>query len=1192
MSDDKIKLDIIADQNNLKESLKLLKEIRDMAKQIKTAYQGQEFQSLSKELSSMRLQMAQFFRDLGRQANGSLDTQIFNSKLRKITADTRASLTSIQNEISNAAVNTLTKSIKAATNTQLLKQAGLIDDKGQLKNIAGSIQDMASALLRVKQEAKEAAAELVALEKVSRKLPISSIFNNTITKQVNKANSLSIAEEIKARATLAKQAAIVVQREQAASTNLEKQFKAAIEGSTAAAIKADAVITKSLIKQIELKQKLNRITEGLDIKSNSKSIVAQDSNTSAVQSAKLNLQLAINSQKEIEKRISTAQILADAEDLAILKQQHIAAEFLVRDRQNALAAAKAQVAEERKQAGDLGPLGKFKASFGINRLAGTVATQAGFIASYKAITAVTQAISGGIQFVLDYDEAIHDLKAITNSTSEEMLLLDGVIKKVAGTSKFSALEISGAAKTLAQAGYDTSQIGDALEGVVLLATATGETLDTAAGLASSVIAQFHLDASDMTHVADVLVAAINGSKLTLEQLSTGLQYSGNTAAALNLKFEETVAILGAVANTGIKTGSTLGTGLTAVLSEMINPSTKFKAILEEIGLTTDDVSLKSHKFGEVMATLRKAGFSTADAYEAFGRRAASAFLAAESNPQVIKDLSKSFEDNGQAAKANATQMEAINNQLKLMKNNFNLFLTETSGPFLTFFAKLLSIVNDIATGMGIIFTKTTEFLALDDKSIDKRRRAAYDRQFTTGIAGGLVKFGPLPATDEQKAIIDYRRKYAEENSKLAVALASKEVEDKERRSLENEKTLNKQIDNAIKSAENTVISVENLFKHINDALELSTQHIDNLIKGSGDINSPLYGKYNDAEIAIFEKRKRAIAAKELQNKIGGYSSQIAAQRSVLSAQQASAGTYGRISGIDLDPARAANDLGKYEQAQKAVAETQAKITDLTYEQAKAQEELNTILGKGTEANVAIGEQIRSVLEDYSKAMSIQSQFKYNLKSNIEDALDSARSSFSEFVVSVASGTQSIGSSFKSMATSILQSMLKMQSDKLAAGILGKLVGFAGSLFGSIAGPGYSAPIGPTPSGAPLPSTSLNLAMGGKIPFKFASMGLGVTGRDSVPVMAMPGEYMLRKSAVDLIGRENLDQINAMGNRTISRSAPAPMEKGGSGAPVNVYVVSPDQKPSLGKNDVLAIISEDIVKSGNTKKLIKTVMQGG
>jgi hypothetical protein len=94
-------------------------------------------------------------------------------------------------------------------------------------------------------------------------------------------------------------------------------------------------------------------------------------------------------------------------------------------------------------------------------------------------------------------------------------------------------------------------------------------------------------------------------------------------------------------------------------------------------------------------------------------------------------------------------------------------------------------------------------------------------------------------------------------------------------------------------------------------------------------------------------------------------------------------------------------------------------------------------------------------------------------------------------------------------------------------------------------------------------------------------------------MLRPDEYVLRKSAVDLVGVDNLDMINSLGNSTISKSKPAQMTPANSNnaGHVNVWLVPKDSVPPPGPRDIVQAIGDDIVKGGTIKKLIKQVNMG-
>jgi hypothetical protein len=111
---------------------------------------------------------------------------------------------------------------------------------------------------------------------------------------------------------------------------------------------------------------------------------------------------------------------------------------------------------------------------------------------------------------------------------------------------------------------------------------------------------------------------------------------------------------------------------------------------------------------------------------------------------------------------------------------------------------------------------------------------------------------------------------------------------------------------------------------------------------------------------------------------------------------------------------------------------------------------------------------------------------------------------------------------------------------------------------------------------------------------------------------MPGEVYFPPSDVKSIGLDNLHRLNrdfasggvtdvlgpSIVNGMASSSNAVASKSKGMKAPAaakqttNVYVVSQDHQPPTTKNDILVAVQSDILQNGNTKKLIKQVMQGG
>ncbi|MBC2806546.1 phage tail tape measure protein [Rhizobium ruizarguesonis] len=196
-------------------------------------------------------------------------------------------------------------------------------------------------------------------------------------------------------------------------------------------------------------------------------------------------------------------------------------------------------------------------------------------------------------------------------------------------------------------------------------------------------------------------------------------------------------------------------------------------------------------------------------------------------------------------------------------------------------------------------------------------------------------------------------------------------------------------------------------------------------------------------------------------------------------------------------------------------------------------------------------------------------------------LDGLSSGFSQFFMNISSGTMSAGDAFKQLGQTILQMFMQIIAKALANQIIMSLFGGGGGgsgIFGAL-GQGLFGVVG-------------GKALGGLIR---AANGTIAPFRDGGAYQLMPGEMVLRQSAVQMIGEDKLTEMNNLGNRQISEGAlagRAANDNLGQQGVVNVWVVSPDQVPQQGPNDIIATVADNIQRRGTLKKLIQQVQMGG
>lgn len=217
---------------------------------------------------------------------------------------------------------------------------------------------------------------------------------------------------------------------------------------------------------------------------------------------------------------------------------------------------------------------------------------------YQVLGNLTRGVMELGRSIAGLDEQMYAIRAISGSTEREVDRLSGTILKVAQSTKFSVSEIAASAQVLAQAGVPIADMDKTLSAVANFAAATSSSLETSAGLLSTMREVF--DDMDEMVVADQLTRVINISRTTADDLSTILSVSAQTAQQYQLSSEQYFAAVATLRNAGLK-ASTVGTGLRQAVTEVFNPSTKAVNVLIEryqaLGEEMDATAVSARFYG-------------------------------------------------------------------------------------------------------------------------------------------------------------------------------------------------------------------------------------------------------------------------------------------------------------------------------------------------------------------------------------------------------------------------------------------------------------------------------------------------------------------------------------------------------------------------------------------------------------------
>ena len=180
----------------------------------------------------------------------------------------------------------------------------------------------------------------------------------------------------------------------------------------------------------------------------------------------------------------------------------------------------------------------------------TLADNAGTLAATGAAMVAPLALP--VSTAMDFEAAMSKVKAITNSTDEDMARLTATARELGANTQYSATEAAQAMSYLGMAGWKTEQIIAGMPGLLDLAAASGEDLARVADIVSDDLTAFHMSADQAAHMADVMAAASTNANTNVSMMGETFKYAGAIAGSLGYSLVDVAAAAGLMANAGIK----------------------------------------------------------------------------------------------------------------------------------------------------------------------------------------------------------------------------------------------------------------------------------------------------------------------------------------------------------------------------------------------------------------------------------------------------------------------------------------------------------------------------------------------------------------------------------------------------------------------------------------------------------------
>lgn len=351
---------------------------------------------------------------------------------------------------------------------------------------------------------------------------------------------------------------------------------------------------------------------------------------------------------------------------------------------------------------------------GLSKIEG-LATK-GMRAAATAITGTATALAGvataAIKVGSDFEAQMSRVQAISGATGDELESLKNQAIQLGADTAFSAKEAAEGMENLAAAGFTTTEIMDAMPGMLNLAAAAGEDLAASSDIAASTLRGFGLEASDAAHVADVLAENANRTNSSVAETGEAMKYVAPLARAAGISMEETAAAIGIMANAGIQ-GSQAGTTLRGALSRLSKPTDAMSAAMEELGVSFYDSNGKMKSLTEQVGMMRKATEGMTDEQKnnylvtLYGQEALSGMLALMNEGEdALGDLTDAYEAcDGSAEKAAETMQDNLQGAIEQLggsAESLGIIFYESVSDNLK---DTVKVVNDSVDDITDAFTK-------------------------------------------------------------------------------------------------------------------------------------------------------------------------------------------------------------------------------------------------------------------------------------------------------------------------------------------------------------------------------------------------------------------------------------------------------------------------------------------------------
>lgn len=506
---------------------------------------------------------------------------------------------------------------------------------------------------------------------------------------------------------------------------------------------------------------------------------------------RLNIRIGLNGDEETKKKLTAIEKMAEKTKKKLRTLDKIKVSPSVKLKDNASSAIN-KIKSKTKKLSNITVIIKIKAkdeaTKTINKIQSKInsfikagAKKVISIGATRMMAVVGAGIGASVKAFSEYEQGLSNIKAVTEATDTQIKQLGDTAKSLGSSTAWSAVQVVQAEELLVQAGFSVQETITALPGLLSLASAGGLDLAAATDIVSGTLRGFNLNASESSHVADVLTLSASATSSDITGLGESMKYAAPVAQSLGISLEDTAAATGLLFSANIK-GSQSGIILSQTMEKLASPTKEAAGLMKKYGISAFDAKGNMKPLSGVVDNLNKSLDQLTNKQRddvistIFGAESMSGVLALmNQGGESLSSLSQKLKDaKGSADKMAETkfdnlagQWEQLKGAVQTMQTNIGERLAPYAKEFVTWLTqkmpeienKIISIVDylskntttikSIATavvGLGVAFTGLSAVGKVGNaitgiKGLSSALKGAKVAEKTTEIAGGLKNIG-------------------------------------------------------------------------------------------------------------------------------------------------------------------------------------------------------------------------------------------------------------------------------------------------------------------------------------------------------------------------------------------------------------------------------------------------------------------